>query len=577
MKTKTKILLFIIIAFVLTIVPNKAFAGTYNNLTYDFNYDKEIVIKGCVNKNATSVSIPSYIDGYKVTEIDYYAFENCKNLSSVSIPSTITQMGHNCFSNCTNLKTISIPDSVTQMDNNIFKGCTSLQNVKLPNKIKKLDYSIFAGCSSLKSISLPSSIVELGSSEFENCTNLTSITIPSKVTVLSSLTFKGCTRLTTVNLPSTLKDIYANAFENCSALKNINFPSKLETIGSYSFQNCTSLTNLTIPDSVEAMSWSCFKGCSGLTTVVLPSNPNLWIDDSAFDSPNTKATFYVKRDTPAHQFVMKKDLKYKTYTANISECKITGIKTKTYSGSAQTQTLTVKYGNLTLKQGTDYTASYSNNVNTGKATITINGVGNYRGTINKTFYIVPKKVTGIAKTTQTSTSITLKWSKVTGASGYDIYKYNGSKKKYELVATQRSGTTYKVSGLKTGTTYLFRIKAYKGISGKKHYGSVSAIYRATTQPGVVGITSAKSTASRKATITWKKVNGASGYYIYMATSPNGPYKKVKTAVGGTKVRYTRTGLTSGKTYYFKVRAYKNYGGAKYTGAAATKPGTVKVK
>ena len=63
----------------------------------------------------------------------------------------------------------------------------------------------------------------------------------------------------------------------------------------------------------------------------------------------------------------------------------------------------------------------------------------------------------------------------------------------------------------------------------------------------------------------------------MATSPNGPYKKVKTAVGGTKVRYTRTGLTSGKTYYFKVRAYKNYGGAKYTGAAATKPGTVKVK
>ena len=71
----------------------------------------------------------------------------------------------------------------------------------------------------------------------------------------------------------------------------------------------------------------------------------------------------------------------------VSACKVTGIKAKTYNGKAQTQSVTVKDGTKTLKNGTDYTVSYKNNKNAGTATMTITGKGGYNGTIKATFKI----------------------------------------------------------------------------------------------------------------------------------------------------------------------------------------------
>jgi len=166
------------------------------------------------------------------------------------------------------------------------------------------------------------------------------------------------------------------------------------------------------------------------------------------------------------------------------------------------------------------------------------------------------------------------WSKATGASGYELYRYNSSKKKYEKIKTT-SSTSYKVSKLKAGTTYKFKVRAYKTVGSIKYYGSYSSVTSTATQtktPSIYKLT----TKSKKATIKWKKVSGATGYQIYMATSKNGKYSKIKTITKTSTVSYTKTKLKKNKKYYFKIRAYKTVDGKKiYSSYSSVK--SIKIK
>ena len=245
---------------------------------------------------------------------------------------------------------------------------------------------------------------------------------------------------------------------------------------------------------------------------------------------------------------------------DISKCTITGIKNKPYTGSNITQSITVKYGSTTLKNGTHYTVSYSNNKNTGKATIKITGTGDYKGTVTKTFIIIPKQVTGFKVKSQTTSTITMSWSKVTGASGYKIYSYNYSKGQWEYVGKTTS-TSYTVKKLKAGTTYKYRVRAYKTDDNTQYFGTYSSSIRTATKTKAPSI-SKLTTKSKKATIKWSKISGATGYEIYMATSKSGKYSKIKTITKASTVSYTKTKLTKKKTYYFKIRTYKTVDGIK---------------
>ena len=261
--------------------------------------------------------------------------------------------------------------------------------------------------------------------------------------------------------------------------------------------------------------------------------------------------------------------KEKSPTKDISKCTVNTIPNQTYTGKEIKPKVTVSG----LKNGTDYTVTYKNNKNTGKATVVITGKGIYTGTITKYFYIVPKKVANVKAKTQSTTSITLNWSKATGATGYELQKYNSSKKKWEKVTTT-SKTSYTVKKLKAGTTYKFRVRAYKTISSKKYYGSYSSTLSTTTKTATPKISKITS-KSKKATLSWKKVSGASGYEIYMATSKKGKYKKVKTASSKT-VKYTKSSLKKKKTYYFKIRTYRTVSGKKvYSSYSSIK--SIKIK
>ena len=181
---------------------------------------------------------------------------------------------------------------------------------------------------------------------------------------------------------------------------------------------------------------------------------------------------------------------------------------------------------------------------------------------------VEKKVgkTKIGSTTRTSTSVTIPWSKVAGATKYRVYYKVKGAKSYTR-ATDTTSLKYTVKKLKPATTYIFAVKAY----GNGKWSDVYTTKVTTTSPSKVK-TPIVIAGSRKATVKYSKVTGATGYEIYMAKG-NGKYVKIKTTAANY---YCKTKLTKGATYKFKVRAFKKVGSNVYYGAySSTK--VVKVK
>lgn len=164
-----------------------------------------------------------------------------------------------------------------------------------------------------------------------------------------------------------------------------------------------------------------------------------------------------------------------TYTINkinVSSLKYASVNDQAYTGSQIRPSLTVKYGNTTLKNGTHYTLTYGTNKAIGKGRITITGKGIYTGTKTISFNIVPKKVTGL-KLSVSKKKMTVSYSKVSGSSGYQIaYRKKGTSKWTTVNVT----TTSKKLSLKALTNYQVRVRAYAKLSsGSKVYGNWSSV------------------------------------------------------------------------------------------------------
>ena len=170
----------------------------------------------------------------------------------------------------------------------------------------------------------------------------------------------------------------------------------------------------------------------------------------------------------------------------------------------------------------------------------------------------------------------LSWNKVTGSSGYEVLRATSKTGTYKSVKTITSGSTvsYTDKSLATGTTYYYKVRAYRTVDKKRVYSSYSSIVSAKP---VLKTPSVKLTSgSKKATIKWEKISGASGYEVYRATSKSGKYSKLKTITKNSTVSYVNSSLTKNKTYYYKVRAYRTVNGKKiYSSYSVAK--SVKVK
>ena len=172
----------------------------------------------------------------------------------------------------------------------------------------------------------------------------------------------------------------------------------------------------------------------------------------------------------------------KTANNDIAKASVSGISTKAFTGKAITQNVTVKVGNTVLKNGTDYTVSYSNNKKVGKATVKITGKGKYGGVITKTFKINPAKQE-IQKLTAKSKAFFVDWAQKGSATGYEIQYATNSKftgaKKVTITNSKTDKTT--VSKLSANKKYYVRVRSYTTVGGTKYYGTWSAVKNVTTK------------------------------------------------------------------------------------------------
>ena len=262
-------------------------------LTHEL-YDGTLEITEYVGNSATYV-IPSEIDGKRVTQIGYDAFNDCTELTSITIPDGVTIIGNSAFSDCTSLETVTIPNSVTQIYTRAFYNCTSLKEVTIPASVtdigdeafgyyydrdswkeKKVDgfkinyvnntrghwYAIKNGftdgtCFVVNELDdgtaeitgyagnsatcvIPDEIdgkkvTKIGENAFRDRTELTSVTIPDGVTYIVDCAFFGCTSLETVTIPNSVINICSSAFYNCTSLKEVTIPASVTYIGDEAF------------------------------------------------------------------------------------------------------------------------------------------------------------------------------------------------------------------------------------------------------------------------------------------------------------------------------------------------------
>ena len=286
-------------------------AFTNNGLKYEVIDSNSVkVIQQNSSDISGSVVIPSMIthldDTYYVVSIEGMAFYECRNLTSVTIPNSVTSIGGKAFYACSGLTSVTIGNSVTSIGYMAFNSCRSLTSITIPSSVVYIRSGAFNYCSNLSSINvasgnthyssidgvlynyvqdtliqcpcaktsvtIPNSVTSIGEEAFCGCTGLTSITIPSNITSIGDYAFCGCTGLTSITIPTSVASIGDYAFSNCTGLTSIDIPNNITSIGGGAFSGCTGLTSITIPNSVTSIGGSAFYGCTGLTSITLPDS-----------------------------------------------------------------------------------------------------------------------------------------------------------------------------------------------------------------------------------------------------------------------------------------------------------------
>ena len=396
------------------------------NLPNSVTAIKDSAFSGCTG--LTSISLPE-----KMTEIGSYAFNHCDSLTNITIPSNVTEIGIGAFQGCKKLTNIGV-----DVNNAVY--CS--KNGVLFDKNKTM--IIAFPCGKKGTYVIPDGVKEIFSRAFYQCDGLTSTAIPNSVTSIGELAFYYCTGLTSIKIPDNVTYIGDSAFDHCTGLTNVDIPNNVTRIGYRAYYYCTQLTSVTIPDSVTSIGDYAFSGCNNLTiygnsdsyaatyaaennipfTAIEPTPEPKYISDITitltpvsftYDGTAKKPSVTVKDGTKTLVLNTDYSLKYedninagtakvtvtgksnyngsvtKKFTINPKSVANTAITLNPtsyiYDGTEKKPIVTVKDSKKTLVLGTDYSVSYSNNVNVGTAAVIITGKNNYTGTAKATFSI----------------------------------------------------------------------------------------------------------------------------------------------------------------------------------------------
>lgn len=216
--------------------------------------------------------------GSQITSISANLFNGCQSLTSISIPASVNEINNYAFAN-TGLVTFDAPN-VTKYYDNAFQNCKQLSNVTLSDNTVELGKYVFSGCDSLETLELPDSITKIGLRAFEN-SGLKSIKLSSSLTTLENLLFDGCLYLSDVDFGNneSLTALSYGLFQNCKSLKSVNIPSSVTKYASKVFAY-SALESLEIGEKVDTFGDNPFLGCSNLKLTVNEKNDTVILDNN---------------------------------------------------------------------------------------------------------------------------------------------------------------------------------------------------------------------------------------------------------------------------------------------------------
>ena len=251
-------------------------------LSNDGSYYIVSGVSNCVN---AQVTIPSEYNGIPVTAIGDSAFKGNSDLTSITLPNSITHIGNEAFFS-TGLREITIPNSVASIGESAFASNNELASVTLSNNITSIANYTFYGCVSLSSITIPKSISYIGQDAFSTCPSLTKINVENGnptyhssgnciIETASKTLIAGCST-STIPLDGSVTTIGINAFFGMSNLTSITIPEGVTTIKNQAFDYCTRLTSIYLPASVTEITGWVFENCSNLSHVYYAGTMEQW-------------------------------------------------------------------------------------------------------------------------------------------------------------------------------------------------------------------------------------------------------------------------------------------------------------
>jgi len=267
--------------------------------------------------NLTTISVPNSITNIPVEIIEqcqnlqYNEFGNAKYLGNaqnpyvvlvkaVSVDITTAQIAATtrvicdyAFADCHSLTEVTLPEGLVEIGNSVFENCSSLTELTVPDSVTVIGESAFRMCSSLKTVELGNSLETIGRSAFLGDHSLTEIEIPDSVRSLGYGAFEDCRVLKRVALSKNLTEIPGRCFGFCYGLQSIEIPKGVTKLGEESFRECNELTKLVLPESVRTIGNNAFVGCDELTEIEFTGDAPA-IGENAFE--NITATVYYGQD-----------------------------------------------------------------------------------------------------------------------------------------------------------------------------------------------------------------------------------------------------------------------------------------
>lgn len=427
-----------------------------------FNKDKSQLIFFPKDNPSKEYTIP---DSVKI--ISDYAFYGCLNLKSIMLSDRIISIGESAFYDCTNLTDVYFSGSAddwAKIDISNYNGCLTGANIHYNYSPHEHSYT--------EEITKQPTCTEEGEKTFTcDCGDTYTEIIPAK----------GHTEVIDKAVPATCTTDGKTEGSHCSVCGEVIKAQTVIKATGHNFGSWSTTKSATCTESGSQTRKCAACGKTETKTISATGHKSSgWI----IDKP---AAVGVKGSKHKECKVCHKVLETAEIPA-LTSTDISGASVKlsttsyTYSGRAKKPAVTVTLNGKTLKKNVDYTVKYSSITAIGKAKVTISGKGNYKGTVSKTFKILPAKQT-IAKITSQKKGFAVKWTKDTNVTGYQIQYDVKSDLKSAKSAYVKSNSTYKktISGLKAKKTYYVRVRSYKTVGGVKYYGSWSTVKSVKTK------------------------------------------------------------------------------------------------